>query len=451
MPRTLLQKLEQDETLRQGTRLLVGVSGGVDSVVLLHLLCQLSPLRSLTLSVAHLDHAIRPESGEDAHFVGQLCGEWGVPFTVERVDVPALARSTGQSLEMAAREARHAFLFRLAEEQDADYIVLGHHRDDQAETFLLRLLRGSGLSGLSAMRHRRGRWLRPLLAASRQQLEDYAREQGLQWREDASNEDPRHLRNRVRHQLMPRLREFNPRLEERLDLLCRQLQAEEDFWTQQVEDVLPGVLLSGRDGVRLCRTGLLKLHPALRVRLLREAIRRVRGDLQRLEEKHLVAVEGLLSAEQSQASLDLPGVWVARRYEQLWLREASPKLDAYSFELQPPGQVVLPDGSCINAEFDSVARGESAEVVEFSAEQLQLPLRVRNFVEGDRFRPFGSSGGKKLKDYFIDLKLEAERRLTVPLVLSGDRIIWVAGLRRSSIATAGENTAQILRLRLIQP
>jgi len=451
MSRTLLQQLEKDESLRQGARLLIGVSGGVDSVVLLHLLCQLSSSRSLSLSAAHLDHAIRPESGKDALFVEKLCGEWGVPLTVEQVDVPTLADATRQSLEMAAREARHEFLLRLAEERGADYIVLGHHRDDQAETFLLRLLRGSGLSGLSAMRHRRGRWLRPLLTVSREQVEAYALEKGLRWREDASNNDLRYLRNRVRHQLMPRLREFNPRLDERLGLLCRQLQMEEDFWLQQVEDVLPGVLLSSNDGVRLCRAGLLALHPALRVRLLREAIRLVRGDLQRLEEKHLIAVEGLLAGVQSQSSIDLPGLWVARRYEQLWLREASPKLDAYSLELQAPGQVVLPDGGCISAEFDSVSHGESAEVVEFSAEHLQFPLRVRNFVEGDRFRPSDSTGGKKLKDYFIDIKLEAEQRLTVPLVLSGEQILWVAGLRRSAFAPAGKNAGQILRLRLIQP
>ncbi|HEX9779568.1 MAG TPA: tRNA lysidine(34) synthetase TilS [Geopsychrobacteraceae bacterium] len=450
MPRALLKELEQNPWIVPGARLLVALSGGVDSVVLLHLLQRLAPERGLNLAAAHLDHGIRPESGDDARFVSALCRKGEIPLTLERCDVPALARDRRLSLEMAAREARREFLLRTAARQQAEYIVLAHHRDDQAETFLLRLLRGSGLSGLCGMQPRRGSWLRPLLQLGRQQVLDYARDWQLVWVEDLSNRDDRYLRNRVRHELLPQLRRYNPRLEERLDLLCRQQQVEEDFWTQLIGTTLPAVIISRDDGLRLCRRGLLNLHPALRLRTLREAIRLLRGNLQGVTEKHLAAVAHLLHTERSQASVDLPGLWAARRYQQLWLCSSAPESDRYGFELQVPGDVALPEGSLLRAEFADAPRGESDSVVEFAAQQLVFPLQVRSFRPGDRFRPAGTGGGKKLKDFFIDIKLEREQRQRVPLVVSGGEILWVAGVRRSACAPAGKKSGRVLRLELVR-
>ena len=448
MRQDLLKQLEQNRWITPGTRLLVGLSGGVDSVVLLHVLKRLIPLRGLTLSAAHLDHGIRSQSGDDALFVDRLCRLWNIPLTVERCDVPELARQKKISLEMAAREARREFLLRTAAQQDAEYIVLAHHREDQAETFLLRLLRGSGLSGLSGMQPCCDQWLRPLLHVSRRQILDYAGDQDLTWSEDLSNRDGRYLRNRIRHGLLPQLRAYNPRLEERLDLLCRQQQSEEDFWSRLIEKKLPKIIISRDDGLRLSRRALLKLHPALRVRILREVIRLIKGDHQGMTEKHLVAIESLLQSELSQAAADLPGIWVARRYEQLWFRLSVPDLDEYCFELQVPGYIALPDGSQLTAELNSAAQGEFASVVEFAEEQLSLPLQIRTFRKGDRFSPSGVSGSKKLKDFFIDIKLEKEQRRRVPLVVSGEQILWVAGVRRSAFAPVGKKAGRVVRLEL---
>lgn len=448
MSQALLRQLEQNEWIAPGTRLLVGLSGGVDSVVLLHLLKQLSPLRGFTLAAAHLDHAIRPESAEDALVVEGLCRNWDVPLTTERCDVLSLAKAGKLSIEMAAREARREFLRRTAAEQDMDFIVLAHHRDDQAETFLLRLLRGTGFSGLAGMLPCHGQWLRPLLHISREQVLKYARQQNLEWREDSSNLDSRYLRNKIRHHLLPQLREYNPRLEERFDLLCRQQQAEEDYWLQSVQQALPELILSREGGLRLCRSGLLALHPALRVRLLREAIRSQRGNLQSLAEVHLVAIEQMLQGDQSQAALDLPGLWVARRYDQLWLRSSPPQTEGFSLSLEVPGEISLPEGSYLRAEFDTIVQGEAENVVEFEADSLSYPLQIRTFLNGDRFSPCGAGGSKKLKDFFIDIKLEKEQRSQVPLVISGEQILWVAGVRRSAFAPAEKKSEKILRLKL---
>ncbi|NOY12488.1 MAG: tRNA lysidine(34) synthetase TilS [Deltaproteobacteria bacterium] len=432
-----------------GDKLLVAVSGGIDSVVLLHLLHSVAAARRLQLSVAHLDHRIRPESVADADFVRRLCVDWGIPCVVESRDIPQLAVAQKISLEMAGRQARREFLLRQADQVGARLIALAHHRDDQVETFLLRLLRGSGVAGLAAMRPLRDCWWRPLLECSRDEILNYARQQQLEWVEDVSNVDTIYLRNRLRHQLLPQLRDVNPQLDRRLAELCRQLQVDDDYWRRQVAEILPSVTLASEDGLRLDRRSLLALPEALRVRVLREALRQVRGDIQRLEAVHLHAVTDLLSSERSQAQLDLPACWVARRYEQLWLRRrAAKRLPAYDLPLSVPGELQLPCGRSLRAQLRDEVTGESTWVAEFSLAGLKEPLRVRNWRAGDRFEPQGLAGSKRLKRLFSDQQIELEERLRVPLLVSGETILWVVGLRRSRRAPVVAKPGEILHLAL---
>lgn len=433
-----------------GAGLLVAVSGGVDSVVLLHMLCSAASRFDLRLQVAHLDHQIRPESSHDADFVRQLCAEWQIPCFVESCDVPALATTGKLSLEMAGRQARREFLLRKGGEVEAVAIVLAHHRDDQVETFFQRLLRGSGTSGLAAMQARCGLWWRPLLDCRRAEIMAYAEGHQIAWVEDASNKDPIYLRNRLRHHVLPQLREINPQLDERLSELCRQLRADEDYWQRQVAEVLPGLVISSDDGLRLDRQLLLALPEALRGRVLREALRQVRGDLRRLEAVHLRAVTDMLLGERSQAQLDLPGCWVARRYGSLWLRkEAAVALPSYSLSLSVPGELQLPCGRTLRALWRDEVGDESLRVAEFDHAELCGPLRIRSWQAGDRFVPQGMAGSKKLKRYFGDQKIELEERSQVPLLVSGATILWLAGMRRSCHAPAAANSRKILHLELL--
>ncbi len=436
--------------LRAGDKLLVAVSGGVDSVVLLNLLHTCAGPLKLRLHVAHLDHQIRTDSSADADFVRHLCDELGVPCLIAVCDVPALAAVERLSLEMAGRQARREFLQREASRVGARLIVLAHHRDDQVETFMLRLLRGSGVTGLSAMQPLHGRWWRPLLECSREQILDYAQEQQLEWVEDLSNSDPAYLRNRLRHQLLPQMREINPRYDGRLSELCRQLQADEIYWQQQVAVVLPRLIVAETDGLRLDRSLLLELPEALRGRVLREALRRIRGDLQRLEAVHLRAVDDLLSSERSQTQLNLPACWVARRYETLWLRrESAVGLPSYDLEVPIPGDLQLPCGRTLRVKLEDEPQGEALTVAEFALDEIATPLRVRNWQPGDRFAPQGMEGHKLLKRLFGDVKVELEERQRTPLLVSGETILWVAGMRRSCHAPAVANTSKILRFELV--
>ena len=431
-------------------RLVVAVSGGVDSIVLLHALHSLANRLNLSLWVAHLNHQIRAESSDDATFVKNLCDQWELPYFGESCDVLAMSGQEKISLEMAGRKARRDFLKRVAGQVDADQIVLAHHQDDQVETFLLRLLRGSGQSGLASMRVSQEGWWRPLLGCSREQILAYAQQNDLTWVEDESNRDPVFLRNRLRSQIIPQFLEINPNFDNQVACLAEHIQCEEDYWQEQIANVFEGLVVSRSDGLRLSRKKMLGVHPALRIRLLREALRRVRGDLQRIEAVHLHSIEGLLVGQRSQAQLSLPGCWVARRYEDLWVRGTEPEVSR-PFDLVLPisGEVELPCGRVLRLSSQDEYEGESERIAEFSQSNVTLPLRVRSWQAGDRFEPQGMIGHKKLKHLFADNTIELERRSSVPLLVSGERILWVVGMRRSRHAVAGSDQGKNLHVELL--
>jgi tRNA(Ile)-lysidine synthase len=429
---------------------IVAVSGGADSVVLLHLLHQVAIGRGLVLQAVHLNHRIRPEADGDAFFVAELCRRLNIRCHCESCDVPGLARQENISLEMAGRLARRRLMERVAAQTGAQLIALGHHRDDQVETLLLRLTRGTGSSGLSGMKVRDGIWWRPLLFCRRQQLLDYAQQQSLTWREDASNQDPQFIRNRLRNQIIPMLEEINPQCGERLVALSRQIAAEEDFWRDQIKTHYPSILAPADDGLRLLRPQLLMVHPALRMRLLREAVNQVRGHLQGIESVHLRAVDELLSGSRSQAQLDLPGCWVARRYERLWLRRAAPEPPPqYDLSVQVPGETLLPDGRRLVLTLVQRAGAETRRRVYIDLATVGSPLSVRTWRPGDRFVPLGMKGHKRLKRLFSDLQLEKEERLRTPLLLAGETLLWVAGLQRSGCGIVTPASVELVCIELL--
>jgi tRNA(Ile)-lysidine synthase len=333
----------------------------------------------------------------------------------------------------------------VARRQDCARIALGHHRDDQAETVLHRLLRGSGLSGLAAMRLRSGPFIRPLLLFSRREILSHLAACGLSYVEDASNGDPAFTRNRIRHELLPLLRTFNPRCDEHLARLSRRIAQEEDYWQGEVDRHLAALSRTDRHGMWLAREELLVLHPALRARVLRRALERVKGDLQGVGAVHLEALEQLLTAGRSEAEAHLPGVWAARRYERLWLRcGPPPAAEAFALEVAGPGVYALPGGGELHVSIEPVALGEDCWAVEFDADSVAFPLQVRSLRAGDRFWPRGAPGRKKLKDFFIDAKLDREVRCRLPLVVA-DTILWVVGVRRCHDRVARSGRA-VLRL-----
>lgn len=432
-----------------GSKVLVAVSGGVDSMVLLSLLDGMAEELDIVIGVAHVDHKIRAVSADDATFVRSACARLGLPFHQATVDVPALATAAGESLELAGRNARRAFFRRLQLEQGYDLVALAHHQQDQVETFLLRLIRGTGVTGLAAMRQYDGSWWRPLLHCSRKQIEACAVHCRLEWREDETNGDTLYLRNLVRLDLVPRMNSVNPQFATRVEELIGQLQQDESYWAEQIEQIYPKLIMPERDGLRFDRQGLLALHHSLRLRLYRHGLLQVRGDLQGVEAVHLHQIEVLLQGDRSQAQVDLPGAWVARRYDQLWLRRQRPlPMEPRWQVLAPPVRVDWFDGNRIEATINNISFGETPCVAEFDWDKLVGEIAVRNWRLGDRFMPQGMKGRKRLKRLFGDAKIELEQRHRVALVTCGDEIIWVAGMRRSAVATVAPESRRILRLEL---
>ena len=438
--------IRRHDLIAPGDRVLVAVSGGSDSLALLELLRQLAATWPFELEVAHLDHGLRAASAADAAFVAACCARLGLPLETARVDVRALAREQRGGLEAAARAARRTFLQEVAARRDCRVIALGHQRDDQAETVLERLLRGSAATGLAAMRPQSGPFVRPLLDCSRQQLRDYLVARGLAWREDASNADPTFTRNRIRHRLLPLLGTFNPRIEERLAGLSARLGIEEDFWEELLAAREADLASPVEDGLQLSVAALSELHPALRDRLLHRLLARVRRDRQRLLAVHVEAVGRLLDDGRPQRELHLPGLWVLRRYDRLEIRRQPPTAGGnYVLTVATPGRFPLPGGMFLDVSLQPVAEGEGPWVAEFAAGQVAWPLTVRNFRPGDRIRLAGG-GRHRVKELLRAARLPREVRVALPLVIA-DEVLWVPGLRRcpGRLPQAGD---EVLRLAL---
>ncbi|ORJ63050.1 tRNA lysidine(34) synthetase TilS [Geothermobacter hydrogeniphilus] len=432
--------------LAAGTRLVVACSGGADSMALLQLLALAAPALDLHLVVAHLDHGLRPESGEDARFVVAQADRLGLQCFVEREDVAGAA--AGGNLEAVARRVRRSFLRRVAERTDCSRIALGHHRDDQAETVLFRILRGCGTTGLAAMAPCDPPFLRPLLGFSRDQLRAFLRDRQLAWREDRSNRDLARTRNRLRHQVLPLLSEIQSDAPGKLAELAARAGRDEDYWRQMVDDWTGFHVHSEADGAWLSLASLAQQHPALRQRIWLQLLRRY-GGRDDYGEVHLIACERLLEAARPQLAVDLPGLWVARRYDRVLLRRQPPEIPGeWQIEVAAPGVYPLPGGRFLRLAYAEKGRSPGENEVEFSADQIRFPLWLRNRRPGDRFYPCGAPGQRKLKDYFIAARLSHEQRAGQALLV-GDRILWVVGLRRCHGLVAEEGE-KVLRCSLVR-
>lgn len=431
---------------------LVAVSGGADSVALLQLLHGVAAVHRLRLHAAHLDHALRPDSPADAAHVRALCRALAVPLVEARTDVAALARAGKGGVEEVGREARRAFLRETAQTLGCGWIALAHQRDDQAETFLLRLLRGAGTTGLAGMRPVEPPFVRPLLPFARSELVDWLAGEGIVWREDPSNLDLAFARNRVRHELLPLLASYNPAIRVRLAELCRQLADDDRDWSQRAEAELQRVAQRADGECRLPCAALTGASPAMAGRLVRAALEAVRGDLRRIDADHVAAILALASGTRPQGEVHLPGAWAGRRYATLLLRREPPRVEPQpAFVITCPGSYVLADGRLLNVVRADRARGEGPNAVEFCARQVCFPLEVRAPQPGDRLHPEGMAGHKKLHDLFIDLKLPVEARQAAVLVCAAGELLWVVGRRRAAGRRPVLGAGPVLRLELAAP
>lgn len=412
----------------EGDTVVVAVSGGLDSVALLHLLRFTPGLPRLRLVVAHVDHGMRPPSAADADWVRGLARAWGLVFHAARLDpVP--------TSESAARWARYAFLSEVLERERATRILTAHHADDQAETVLFRALRGTGIRGLAGIPERRGRVWRPLLGLRREQLERYARSVGLGWREDPSNRDMRFARNALRHEVLPALEAgAAPGARRALVGLARRARQEEEAWQSLLPGLLDALGIEREPGrISLSREGLRAHHPGVRARLLRAVARELGSPLK--ESGTRAALEFTNYCESGRERHLSAALTIRREFDRLVLARPRASEEDRSVLIPGPaageGRLVV-GGRSFHIRWDtarSVGRWEEA----FSVGDVRFPLRVRGWAPGDRVRL--ACGTKKLKKVFLEARTPASERYRVPVVVDETaRVVWAAGVARSCVA-----------------
>jgi tRNA(Ile)-lysidine synthase len=455
--------VRQRRLIPAGGRVLVAVSGGGDSVALLCLLAELAERGSVTLAgVAHFNHRLRLRaSDEDERFCRNLAARFDLPCVVESRDVAEMARSERISVEAAGHRARYAFFDRAADRLGAARVALGHTIDDQAETFLLRLLRGAGTAGLSAIRPRASVVVRPLLGVTRAELRAYLAQKRMAFREDPSNLDLRVPRNRIRHDLLPYLREYTPRVVEVLAREAEIARADAEWLAHAANELGSGLVKSTTTGAEVDAAGMAGLHPALGRRIARDALGRVSG--REVGFDHIERFRRL--ATDATGRVDFPGCRAERLEGVIRLtprvgRGRVARVEPFTYRLEVPGEVSVPEaGVAISAEpvepgcppstawrnIDGKPATDRAV-----AEVAAGPLSVRNWRPGDRIRPLGLHGhSKKLQDVFVDRKVSRDERARTPVVLdASNRIVWVVGQAVSDDFRVTGDAASVLVLKV---
>ena len=452
-------------------RLVVGVSGGPDSLALLHALRKHIPIDKLV--VAHLDHGLRPSSTAEAIQVAAMAG--GLRFHTERVDVSALARATGQSQEEAGRTARYNFFARVAQMEMAIHIAVGHNRDDQVETILMHLLRGSGLAGLRGMQPisplpgNADLWLlRPLLAISRDEIETYCVENELAPIVDESNASQAFLRNRIRAELLPILETYNPQFRRRLTEMSDIIAAEEELL-----DALSSVeweklvIRQGVGHVILNHDGWLRLPLALRRRLLRQAVAAVQPGTKDVGFRALESARDVAERAETGSQADLPGgISIRISYGQLVVTSGIDELSGRipqlagsgTLPLPIPGEIALAEGWRLTSEWlepgkydlDEIQRNqEEWQAYMVLAEGDTLQIRSRN--AGERMQPLGLGGQRKIKEIMIDRKIPAHVRERWPVVATRDHAVWLVGHVLDERARVTTGTERVVLLTCLPP
>lgn len=451
---------------KAGEKVVVGVSGGPDSTALLHVLDRLARDGGFDLIVAHLHHGLRAEATTEEAFVAGLARSLNRPFESHRVHVGQYSRQKKLSLEEAGRELRYTFFHDIATRHGASRIALGHHRGDLAETVLLNLVRGSGIDGLKGMLPvREGFVVRPLLCCTREEIVAFLREHKIPFITDPSNYSMSFLRNRIRHELMPLLKErFNPRMEESLARLAEIAAVENDFMKYAAGEVLSSIWTCGAEAAVVSIPPLRNLHPALQNRVIREILAVFSPGRRASLSHHVQAVRALMLGGRPNASVILSdGIMAVRRYNNVafsrvtgGLREVmNDDTPAYAYHVSPPGEIrVVETGdrvhlSIIEGSPDLMYLSPRGDVAYMDWDLVVPPLTVRNMRPGDRFQPLGMKGTKKLKDFFIDEKIPVDKRRRIPLVVDGASIIWVGGLRIAERVRVHPGTSRVLKVEIV--
>lgn len=452
---------------------LVAVSGGPDSVALLYTLADIAIKYELVLGIAHLNHCLRgDESDADEVFVTTLAKKTGFPVYTRKADIRKEQAKTGRSIEETGRDARYHFFSQIASTHGYNRIALGHNRDDNAELILINMLRGAGPKGLGGIPPVRANLIRPLFERSKKEIVSFLKEIGVSFSIDRTNSENIYLRNKIRNRLIPELATYNPNI---IDTLCRlgNIVREEDDWSEQLisEYLTKSVIGKTSDSIALSAPSLRSLHPAALRRVIRRAVRQVKSDLRRISFKHIDSAMHLLKTN-GQASIDLPGqirIWKSGevfgvRHEKKSLRSArmSGRKSEVNYDIMVNKSDAVSSAVWITeAEawifFSRVTAAhlppefeKDGKTAWMDWEKITFPIRIKSFRPGDRFRPLGMNGTRKVCDFLCNNKVPVEKRAVIPILECRDHIVWVSGLRIDERVKTDSSTRFALKMELVR-
>lgn len=459
----VLETINENGLLESGENVLVGVSGGPDSVCLLHALQVLSGELGINLYAVHVNHMLRgKESDGDEQYVRDFCAGLNIRLFVRGINVAEMSSQKGMSLEEAGREARYACFYSILKDMGGAKIAVAHNRNDQAETVMMRIIRGTGLEGLKGMEYKRDQIIRPLLDVSRAEIEAYCSENNLGARVDSSNLQNVYTRNRIRLELIPYITShFNEDLVETLCRMAVLLKADNNYIEGSANIIYNQCVQKRKDGEVELATGRFRdLHPAIGRRVVRSAIKEVKGDLKGIDSLHVEKVLELVFGGRTGAEIHLPGgICAGKSYKGLRIFKSQAKGEKrdYLYPLAIPGETFIEEGGFVLRA--DVIRPDNSDVLVpmiynkpdsftqfFDYEKFKTGINIRNRRNGDVFKPLRSNGTKKLKEYLIDNKIPKEERAEIPLIAADKEIVWIVGHKISDKFKVSENTKNVLRL-----
>ncbi|WP_045515552.1 tRNA lysidine(34) synthetase TilS [Neobacillus niacini] len=441
----------------ENKKMVVGVSGGPDSLALLHYLWVQKEKKNLSIVVAHVDHMFRgQESYEDALFVKDYCEQWGIPFEMARINVPGIIQETKKNSQVASRQARYEFFEKVMDKYNYNYLALGHHGDDQVETILMRLTRGSSGAARAGIPFTRpfgnGFVFRPFLSLTKAELAEYCQRQNLVPRIDPSNKKSIYSRNRFRNEVLPFLKAENQHVHEHFQRFSEEIQNDEillqELTVQRMNKVMK---IREKNAITIDIIPFLEMP----ISLQRRGIQLILNYLYKvipvsLSALHIDHVQSLIRNHHPSGTLDLPnGLNVIRSYTLLSFQFERKETLPYSFELPGPGVIELPNGESIRMDIidDKDTIEPKGNYALFPADRIKLPIEIRTRKMGDRMNLKGMSGTKKLKDIFIDSKVPVQDRDVWPVITDKNGcILWLPGIKKSAFEGINHSTSQYILL-----
>ncbi len=475
----VLKVIRTNHLIDYGDGVVVGVSGGPDSVCLLHILHSISKVLNIRLYAVHINHMLRGDEADgDEDYTSDLCKKLDIPLTVIRIEIYKVASQMGVSVEEAGRTVRYREFDRVAAEVGAKKIAVAHNKNDQAETVMMHIVRGSGIKGLIGMELSRGKIIRPLLNVYRSEIEQYCKDKSLVPRIDSSNLKSDFSRNKIRLELFPFIDEnFNSNITESLCRLSEHALEDNDYLEQCAAKAYEECIseCGSRDCVELNIDKLINLHKAIKIRVIQRAVLQCAGSINGIGSSHLYAISTLANRRITGTIAELPGgIRAAVSYEVLRIykekksmdqdksrcgnksqyRQVHNELPVQGISLPIPGDLYVQElgatvrTSVVNAlkvdNYNSISYNSLVQF--FDYELLKRGINIRNRNDGDIFKPIKSNGTKKLKEYFIDNKIPREVRSNIPLICIGNEVIWIIGYKISDKFKVTENTKSIVRI-----